>query len=193
MHRCAINWLCHLPFRICKLRNRPLHLFEFGHIRYNRHGLWHLSASIQLYHFCLYFSTCPSFDWNRHHYQYVSIGFLVDFFRGVFVYILPSQPSVLFRIFVMLCGIAILSFAAALYIYPQLGISPYDSIGFILAERTHIQFRWCRIFCDVLAVLIGFLCGSIVGVGTVITAFCIGPLIKYFGDQLQIKIPLQFD
>lgn len=123
----------------------------------------------------------------------VSIGFLVDFFRGVFVYILPSQPSVLFRVFVMLCGIAILSFAAALYIYPQLGVSPYDSIGFILAERTHIQFRWCRIFCDVLAVLIGFLCGSIVGVGTVITAFCIGPLIKYFGDQLQIKIPLQFD
>jgi NifU-like protein involved in Fe-S cluster formation len=67
------------------------------------------------------------------------------------------------------------------------------SIGFILSDQTHVQFRWCRITCDIIAVLIGFLCGAVVGVGTVITAFCMGPLIKYFGDIIQKKIPLQFD
>ncbi len=123
----------------------------------------------------------------------VSIGFLVDFFNGIYAHILPSEPTILLRILFMLCSVVILAFTAALYIYPQLGVSPYDSIGFILADRTHIEFRWCRIFYDVLAVLIGYLCGSVVGVGTVITAFCMGPLIKYFSDLIQRKFPLQFD
>ena len=123
----------------------------------------------------------------------VAIGYLVDFFRGIFAQILPSQPSVLIRIPIMLFSIVLLSFTAALYMYPKLGVSPYDSISFILTERTHIHFRWCRIFCDVLSVLIGYLCGSIVGVGTVITAFCLGPLINYFIGLIARKFPLQFD
>ena len=123
----------------------------------------------------------------------VSIGFLADFFNVVLSRILPSHPSVFLRIIIMIFALILISFAAALYIYPQLGISPYDSVAFIFAERLHIQFRWCRIVWDVSAVLIGWLCGSVVGVGTVATAFCLGPLIKYFTDLLQKKVTLQFD
>lgn len=123
----------------------------------------------------------------------VSIGFLVDFFGWVYARILPTQPGLLLRILIMIFALVLLAFSAALYIYPQLGVSPYDSLGFIASERLHIQFRWCRITCDVLAVLIGFLCGSVVGVGTVLTAFCMGPLIKGFGDLIAKKFPLQFD
>ncbi len=122
----------------------------------------------------------------------VAIGYLVDFYGGILAHVLPADPTVFLRLVCMLCGVVILAFTAALYMYPRLGVSPYDSIGFILTERTHIQFRWCRIACDVLAVLIGFLTGSIVGLGTVITAFCMGPLIKLFGDILRKRIPLQF-
>jgi uncharacterized protein len=123
----------------------------------------------------------------------VAIGFLADFFNVVLSRILPTHPGLLPRILIMLFAVVIISFAAALYIYPQLGISPYDSVAFILAERLHIEFRWCRIAWDVSAVAIGFFCGSIVGAGTVVTAFCLGPLIKYFNDLLQKKFPLQFN
>lgn len=123
----------------------------------------------------------------------VAIGYLVDFYNRILAHILPSEPTLLLRIICMCCGVTILAFTAALYIYPQLGVSPYDSIGFIVSERTHIQFRWCRIAYDIIAVIVGFLFGSVVGVGTIITAFCMGPLIKFFSDLIQKKFPLQFD
>jgi uncharacterized membrane protein YczE len=122
-----------------------------------------------------------------------AIGYLVDFFRWVFTVTLPVQPSLLLRVFMMALALVVLAFSAALYIYPRLGISPYDSIGYIMAEHFHFQFRWCRIASDMLALLIGWLCGSIVGIGTVLTAFCMGPLIKAFGDLIAKKFPLEFD
>ncbi len=122
-----------------------------------------------------------------------AVGYLVDFFRWVFTFTFPAQPSVPLRILVMVIALALLSFSAALYIYPQLGISPYDSIGYMMAEHFRFQFRWCRIASDVLALLIGWLCGSVIGIGTVLTAFCMGPFIKAFGDLIAKKFPLEFD
>lgn len=123
----------------------------------------------------------------------VTIGFLVDFFNANCFWMFPAHPNELLRIVIMAIGVVLISFGAALYIYPQLGVSPYDSVAFFLAERFHFQFRWCRIIWDVSAVLVGWLCGSVVGVGTVVTAFCIGPLIKAFGDVLAKKFPFDFD
>jgi uncharacterized membrane protein YczE len=123
----------------------------------------------------------------------VAIGYLVDFFRWILTFILPAQPSLGLRILIMVVALVLLSFTAALYIYPQLGISPYDSIAYMVAEHSHWQFRWCRIACDMLALLIGWLCGSVVGIGTVLTAFCLGPFIKAFGDLIAKKFPLEFN
>lgn len=124
----------------------------------------------------------------------VAIGFLVDFFSWLYSFILPPDPPLAVKIFCMLLGVGILAFTAALYMYPQLGVSPYDSIGFILIRLLpHAQYRWCRVCYDILAVLIGFAFGGAVGVGTVITAFCMGPLIKFFTDRLPKWIPLTIE
>lgn len=123
----------------------------------------------------------------------VSIGFLVDFFRMIFARILPAAPALWLRILLMAVAVVGLSLTAALYMYPQLGISPYDSVPVVLAQKTGIQFRWCRVFWDLLAMLIGWLCGSVVGVGTVITAFFLGPLIKYFTNQVARKAKFQVE
>jgi uncharacterized protein len=121
----------------------------------------------------------------------VFVGFLVDFFNATLIRSFPSHPGMPMRVIVMLIAVVVLSFSASLYIHPHLGISPYDSIAFMVAERTHIQFRWLRIVCDMTALLIGWLCGSVIGLGTVVSAFCIGPLIKFFSDLLQKKIPFE--
>jgi len=121
------------------------------------------------------------------------VGYLADFFKMVIIPIFPSHPSLLLRIIVMGLAAVMLSFSASLYIHPQLGLSPYDSIAFMVAEHTGFQFHWLRIVCDMMALSIGWLCGSVVGVGTVVTALCLGPLIKFFSDMLQKKFPLQID
>lgn len=120
----------------------------------------------------------------------VSIGYLIDFFRGVNAHLFPAEPSLALRFLFMAVGLILLALTAALYMYPQLGVSPYDSLGLILTRRLPFDFHWCRIGCDVLAVLIGLLCGSVVGVGTVLSAFCIGPLIKWFTGRLEELFPL---
>lgn len=123
----------------------------------------------------------------------VSVGFLVDFFRAVFARIFPASLPLWAAILVMAVAVVGLSFTAALYMYPQLGVSPYDSVPIILAQRTGIEFRWCRIAWDLAAVLVGWLCGSVIGVGTVITAFFMGPLIKWFTGQVARKAHFQVD
>jgi uncharacterized membrane protein YczE len=123
----------------------------------------------------------------------VSIGFLVDFFRSLFAQYLPSDPPIPVRILVMAAAVVLLSFTAALYMYPKLGVSPFDSLAIILSERTGLQYRWCRVIFDVTAVVIGWLCGSVVGVGTVITAFFMGPLIKAFTDLIAKRFHFEPD
>ncbi|MCY1715286.1 YczE/YyaS/YitT family protein [Caproiciproducens galactitolivorans] len=119
-----------------------------------------------------------------------AIGFLVDLFNKILARLLPQEPELWLRIVCMVLGVLILSFTAALYMYPRLGTSPYDSVSLMVTKYSHIEFRWCRIVCDTLSVLIGWLCGSTVGMGTVITAFCLGPFIKYFTGRLTKRFPL---
>ncbi|QEY35376.1 membrane protein [Caproiciproducens galactitolivorans] len=118
------------------------------------------------------------------------IGLLVDHFNRILSSFLPQEPELWLRLLCMALGVLILSFTAALYMYPQLGASPYDSVTLMVTKYSKKEFRWCRIACDTLSVLIGWLCGSTVGLGTVITAFCLGPFIKYFSEKLKKHFPL---
>nr|WP_319489425.1 DUF6198 family protein [uncultured Caproiciproducens sp.] len=154
-------------------------------------GMWQLIMNIIVLFFTFFFARSKiGFGTIV---NMVAIGFLVDFFRELLFPFLPQNPTLPLRILFMLCGVVILAFTAALYMYPSLGVSPYDSIGFMLVNCFHIQYRWGRIGYDVFSVVLGWLFGGVVGVGTVITAFCMGPLIKFFGDLIRKMFPLQFD
>lgn len=153
-------------------------------------GLWQLIMNSIVLVFTFFFAR-PKIGFGTV-VNMVAIGFLVDFFSWLFTFFLPPAPSLPLRIACMLLGVSILAFTAALYMYPRLGVSPYDSIGFMLMKCFHTQYRWCRIGYDVLAVVIGGLSGGVVGVGTVITAFCMGPLIKFFTDRMPEWFPLEF-
>ena len=108
------------------------------------------------------------------------VGVTADFLRSLLpAFAAGTQPFPV-RVAFLLIGMVILGFGAALYIIPELGISPYDCIGFIAAEKTHADFRVCRIVCDGVTVLAGFLLGSRVGAGTLVAVFCTGPLMRYF-------------
>lgn len=50
----------------------------------------------------------------------------------------------------------------------------------ILDKRTRIPFRMCRIGTDVITTAAGFFMGAVVGAGTLVTAFFMGPLIEFF-------------
>jgi uncharacterized membrane protein YczE len=77
---------------------------------------------------------------------------------------------------------------SSLYITADLGVSSYDAMSLILSERTKIQFRWCRISTDLVCVIVGFFCHAVLGIGTIITAFFMGPFTQFC--NVHISQPL---
>lgn len=130
------------------------------------------------------------------------VGYIADFSTYWVTRFLPSD-SVLFRVGTLIAALIIMCFASSLYFTADLGVSTYDAIAISLnrkREASSSKFfrRWrfatIRIACDVLCVLIGgVLCylsdkrldmaGALfttMGIGTIITAFFMGPLISFF-------------
>lgn len=110
------------------------------------------------------------------------------------------NPSMIVRLLCLLIAIVIICFGSALYMTADLGVSTYDAVALILVNKWHIgQFKYIRIVTDVICVVLGavlFLLGggklsaipTIIGVGTIITAFFMGPLIEVFNRKVSIPM-----
>ena len=110
------------------------------------------------------------------------LGYIVEFSQGILNRLLPA-PSLLIRLLLLLAAVVILCYASALYITADLGVSTYDVWALLLAEKTRGPFRLIRIGTDLVCVIVGWLLGGTVGVGTLVTAFCMGPLIDFFNRK----------
>ena len=123
---------------------------------------------------------------NKHHIgisTFVNIfllGYVVQFSDDVVAGLVGDSPSMPVRIALLAAGLVILCFASAMYFTADLGVSTYDAVSLILTERKLGKFRYLRITTDVICVIVGFALGAVVGVGTVVTAFFMGPLIDFF-------------
>ena len=114
----------------------------------------------------------------------MGIGFMADFSRGLWVALTPD-PTMAPRVGYIVIGLIILCLACSMYMTSDLGVSTYDVVAISLSKlNTPIQFRFWRIGTDCICVLVGFLLGATVGVGTVFTAFCMGPVIQLFNKIL---------
>ena len=113
----------------------------------------------------------------------VGLGFFVDNSYEIAALLMP-HPGLALRIVELVVSLVLLCLASALYYTADLGVSPYDAVALILADRTGVPFRVCRIATDSVCVLVGFVLGATLGVGTVVTALCMGPLVDLFNRCL---------
>jgi len=93
------------------------------------------------------------------------------------------------RIIAFSLGFILYYFGAAVYIETNMGLSPYDAVAIIIAEKINRQnwFKWIRIGTDALCVIGGIITKSDVGIGTLISVLLGGPLIALF-RKLLIKM-----
>ena len=127
------------------------------------------------------------------------LGYITEFSYGFLQTVLPD-PSVTVRVGCLVVGVVILCFSASLYMTADLGVSTYDAIAIVMADKWKVaKFRYCRIATDLVCVLSGcglFLMGggeaaqipTVAGVGTIVTAFFMGPMIEFF--NVKIARPL---
>jgi uncharacterized protein len=119
----------------------------------------------------------------------VITGYVSDL--GVFLcnlIVIEGIALFVLRIGLMIFGILFVAIGSGMYFNTNVGVSPYDGIGLIIAEKIGNQnlYRWIRIGTDLICVSLGFLMGNIPGVGTVIMAFFTGPLFAFFRKYILI-------
>lgn len=118
----------------------------------------------------------------------ILVGFTCDFFTSLYKVILP-QTHVWYTDLIFMClGVVLLSLSASLFFTAGLGYGPYDCLAFLLDDHTPIKFKWCRVITDIICVAIGFSLGGAVGIGTVVTAFFMGPLVQFFNTEVSEKL-----
>lgn len=107
------------------------------------------------------------------------VGFSADVMKGVLTAFMPPAEELGFvlRILLTLLGVSMQLVGCSFYVTCDLGMAPYDCVSYIVPERTKIPFRWWRIFIDVVCVAVGFACGASIGIGTLLMAFCTGPIL----------------
>ena len=127
------------------------------------------------------------------------LGYIVEFSQDLCEKLMPDAPIWL-RVVILLIAIVILCLSSALYFTADLGVSTYDAVALVWSQKqSKIKFAYCRVICDLVCVALGVVLlliagksfeeifGS-VGIGTIITAFFMGPLITFF--NVHVAQPL---
>lgn len=133
----------------------------------------------------------------------VGVGYSCELFEGLIRPLLSdSLDSAAVRICLLAAGIVVLCFSCSLFFTSNVGVGPYDSLGFMLSNKTNIPYKWVRVITDITVIVIGLIVsGGIkglvtgdlsqiknVGIGTIITAFMMGPLVNFFSKHVSAKI-----
>lgn len=124
-------------------------------------------------------------------------GYVTDFTYNLLLTAFPNA-AILIRSGSFVLGFVVLCFASSVYMTADLGVSTYDAVALILTNKWHLgKFKYIRIATDVVCVVLGiilFLVGggavrdipTFAGVGTVLTAFFMGPLIDFFNRKFSV-------
>lgn len=124
-------------------------------------------------------------------------GYITDFSYNMLLTAFP-EASMVIRIISFVFGFVVLCFASSVYMTADLGVSTYDAVALILTNKWKLgKFKYIRIITDVVCVVLGvalFLLGggawkdvpAFAGVGTILTAFFMGPLIDFFNRKVSV-------
>ena len=123
------------------------------------------------------------------------LGYIAEFSQSCMARLVPS-PALGVRFLILALAVVIMCLASAFYFTADLGVSTYDAVALIWSEKqSRIPFSVCRVITDLVCVLAGVaLCLAAgfslrritgeVGIGTIITAFFMGPLIQFFNIRI---------
>lgn len=112
------------------------------------------------------------------------IGLTID----VLLLVLPEHPPMGVRVAFLLVGVFLFGPGSGYYIGAGLGPGPRDGLMTALAARGY-SVRVVRTALEVSVLVLGFVLGGSVGIGTVLFAGTIGPNVHYWLDRLTIVHP----
>lgn len=110
----------------------------------------------------------------------ISNAFLIGLSLNACLQWLPHVHAMPLRVGYLAAGILLAGVATGMYIGAHFGPGPRDGLMTGLARRTGRSIRLTRTCIELTVLVVGWLLGGTVGVGTVVYALAIGPLAQVF-------------
>ena len=117
--------------------------------------------------------------------KYIGLG---TFVNGPIAAAFGPAASLPEQLVWVVLAVLVTALGASLYQTADLGIAPYDYLSLGLRDYTHFQYFGCRVFTDAFCALLCWLLGGLVGLGTLICAFCLGPFIQFFNGLVSERV-----
>lgn len=104
------------------------------------------------------------------------------------LWLLPQPDGLVARAGLLVGGVVLNGLAGAIYVGAQLGPGPRDGLMTGLHRVTGRSLRLVRTGIEVVVLALGWLLGGQVGLGTVLYALAIGPLIQLFLPLTVVRL-----
>lgn len=116
----------------------------------------------------------------------VIIGLIIDLFYKIDL--VPEMTHFLSGLFIIILGMVIIALATYFYIGAAYGAGPRDGLMIIMVKVTQKPVGLVRLSLESTVLLAGILLGGKIGVGTIIIALGIGPIVQLVFKILKFEI-----
>lgn len=175
-------------FLLADLGSDPFNVMIQGlsrmmNIGFMTHGNTHMSISILIIIILLFVDK-----------SYIKIGTLICMFCGgpiidLFNFLLGNlitpESHIALRIICNVLGCIILACGMSVVIKSDAGTGPNDLVGVVISDKLHKKFSIVRMCVDGSFLILGWLLGGAVGIGTIICLFLVGPVAGFFLPHSQ--------
>ena len=108
----------------------------------------------------------------------VSNAVIIAVTIDLFVYLLPYSSNIVLSIFEMIFGILLVGVGSGIYLITNLGPGTRDGLMKGISENFKKPIYIIRLSIEITVVILGWLLGGTVGLGTLMFAILIGPIIS---------------
>jgi len=109
----------------------------------------------------------------------MGVGPIIDIGVKIVSYFPVESYNYLVRALLVLVGCFIIAVGFSIMSESNLGVAPNDIVPFIIQDKIKVEYRWIRISIDGVFLILGFIAGGKVGVGTIIAMLSTGPFIQF--------------
>lgn len=102
--------------------------------------------------------------------------------------IIPISNKIFSGLIMMFLGMVIIGIASYFYIGAGLGSGPRDGLMIALTKKTRKSVRFIRNLIEISALVIGYLLGGFVGVGTLIMSVVLGYTIQFVFKLFRFNV-----
>lgn len=117
----------------------------------------------------------------------IGVGPLIDLLISMFSTLPIADSNIIIKCIIIVLANLAVAIGFSILSATNLGVAPNDIIAFLLRDKLNFQYKWVRMTIDFSYLIIGFILGGKVGIGTVISALILGQFIQFclpYGEKL---------